>query len=305
MMAAAELKISKDQKKLILAIGLGIAAILALWWTFFGFGGRTQSKPGNVAAVPVASPRSARTQPQSQATEDASVLTPDQLTEINFQFTTPLVPDARRNVFAYYLPPAPKTPTTPTTPEPTPPPPPLLLAAISPASVYARTAEFTLDATGDKFTPEVQIVIDGREFPTRYKSPQQLSTNVPAAIIANAGPRQIIIKTSDGKLYSNTLALNVTAPPTPNYTYVGHILKTRRIGDIAILQDKGTKEILNVQRGDLLGGRFRVTSISERELMLLDTNLAIKHTLPLAKEAEAGFPQGRPTPRVVKEDDEP
>lgn len=305
-MAAAELKISKDQKKLILAIGLGIAAILALWWTFFGFGGGAQSKPGNVAAVPTASPRPTRTQPQPQAAEDTSSLTPDQLTEINFQFTTPLVPDARRNVFAYYLPPTtpPPTPTTPA-PTPPPPPPPLLLAAISPANVYARTAEFLLDATGDKFTPEVHIVIDGREFPTRYKSPQQLSANVPAAILATAGPRQIIVKTSDGELYSNTLTLSVTAPPEPNYTYVGNILKTRRIGDVAILQDKGSKEILNVQRGDVLGGRFRVTSISERELMLMDTNLAIKHTLPLGKEAEGGFPQGRPTPRVVKEDDEP
>jgi hypothetical protein len=149
------------------------------------------------------------------------------------------------------------------------------------------------------------VVIDGREMPTRYKSPQQLSATVPAATIANAGQRQIIVKTGDGKLYSNIATLSVTAPPTPNYTYVGIIGTKRHIGDTAILQDKANKELLNVQRGDVLSGRFRVTSISLRELVLVDTSLMIKHTLPLTNEGEKGaFPQGRPTPKVA-DDDEP
>jgi len=152
----------------------------------------------------------------------------------------------------------------------------------------------------------VHVVIDGRELPTRYKSPQQLSAAVSAAMIATAGQRQVNAKTSDGKLYSTSATLIVTAPPKPNYTYIGIIGKTRHIGDTALLQEKASKEILNVQRGDVLGGRFRVTSISERELVLVDTNLMIKHTLPLTNEGEKGaFPQGRPTPRVASEDDDP
>ena len=100
--------------------------------------------------------------------------------------------------------------------------------------------------------------------------------------------------------------MNVTAPPTPNYTYVGIIGKPRHIGDTALLQDKSNKEIFSVQRGDLLGGRFRVTSISDRELVVVDTNLKIKHTLALTNEGEKSrFPQGRPTPKVAAEDDEP
>ena len=42
-MAVAAVKSPNDQKKLIAAVALGVAAILALWWTFVGFGG--SSKP--------------------------------------------------------------------------------------------------------------------------------------------------------------------------------------------------------------------------------------------------------------------
>ena len=98
----------------------------------------------------------------------------------------------------------------------------------------------------------------------------------------------------------------LTPFPPPNYNYIGIIGKPRHIGDTALLQDKSNKEILGVQRGDVVGGRFRVTSISDRELVLVDTNLKIKHLIAMTNEGDKGsFPQGRPTPRVASEDDEP
>ena len=114
---------------------------------------------------------------------------------------------------------------------------------MSPANVYARTGDFTLELAGDKFTPQMRIVIDNTELPTRYLSPQQLSATVPANLIANAGSRQVMARSADGKLYSNPVTLAVNAPPTPNYTYIG-IIGTRRYVDTAILQDKGSKETL-------------------------------------------------------------
>ena len=39
--------------------------------------------------------------------------------------------------------------------------------------------------------------------------------------------------------------------------------------DTALVQDKNNKNILNVYRGDVLSGRFRVTSISDKELVLI------------------------------------
>ena len=63
--------------------------------------------------------------------------------------------------------------------------------------------------------------------------------------------------------------------------------------------------MINAYRGDVLGGRFRVTSISEKELVLVDTNLKIKHTIAMSEADKGGGPLSRPTPRVDSEDDEP
>jgi hypothetical protein len=98
--------------------------------------------------------------------------------------------------------------------------------------------------------------------------------------------------------------LNVAAPPTPNHSYIG-IIGSPRYVDIAILQDKNNRELLNVQRGDLVGGRFRITSISEKELVVTDVTLKIKHTIPFTAQGDRGGPMQRPTPRVESEDDDP
>lgn len=154
---------------------------------------------------------------------------------------------------------------------------------------------------GDKFTPAVKIIVDGRALPTRFINSQQIATTVTADLIANPGSRQIIVKNADGTLYSNTINLNITPPPAPNYTYVGLIGKPR-FNDTAVLQDKNSKDFLNVQRGDLVGGRFRVTSISDKEVVLVDTTLKIKW--PIAFSSETGSSPTRPgTRRPV--DDEP
>jgi hypothetical protein len=213
-------------------------------------------------------------------------------------------PEARRNIFVYYQPPVIKVqPSVTPTPTPTPTPP-VLLANISPSNVFARTSDFTLEVTGDKFTSQLRVVVDNAELPTRYIGPQQLSATVPAALIANAGSRQIILRSADGKLYSNNATLTVAQPPVPNYNYIGIIGTIRHI-DTAILQDKNNKDTLNVQRGDLLGGRFRVTSISEKEVVVVDNNLKIKHTLPMTVLGDRPGASSRPTPRVESEDDEP
>ncbi|MGI8898078.1 MAG: IPT/TIG domain-containing protein [Pyrinomonadaceae bacterium] len=293
-----------ERKKLIWALALGLVAILFLWWTFFGFGGsskprgnrnpQTNVTPGNRTAVNPA---------PIQRGDELKTLPLEQLRPVSYSPTLPSVAEARRNIFVYYeKPPAPVA----SAPIPTPtPPPPVLLAAVSPSNVYARTDDFTVEVTGDRFTPEVRITVDGRELPTRFVSPQQLSATVPAAMIANPGARPVIVRSPDGKLYSNETMLNVSPPPTPNYTYIG-IIGTKRRQDTAILQDKGSREILNVQRGDVLGGRFRLTSISEEELVLVDTTLKVKHTLAMTMDQNKGFsPQTRPTPKADSEDDEP
>ena len=304
-MQLSDIRNPGERNKLILAGVLGLVALVFLWWTFFGFG--NSSKP--VATRPAAQPtpagvtRATTNKGTPQTVVEFTQADLDQLRPVQIGFSTVSAPEARRNIFVYYEPV--KQVVVPSTPTPTPTPvPPVLLASIAPANVYARTADFTLEISGDKFTPQLRVVVDNSELPTRYTSPQQLSATVPAALIANPGSRQVMLRTADGKLYSNTTTLSVAAPPTPNYSYIG-IIGTQKYVDTAILQDKGNKETLNVQRGDLLGGRFRVTSISEKEVVLIDNNLKIKHALAMTMQGDRSNPMQRPTPKVDSEDDEP
>jgi len=297
-MQAVDLNNPGEKKKLIWAGLLGLVALVFLWWALIGFG--SSSKPASKpAAVATAKPNQTTKPPGGETTEDLSAIRP-----INFQHTPSNVPEAKRNIFAYYEPPAPKEKLI-DAPTPTPTPtPPVLLASVSPSNVYARTGDFTLEVSGDKFSAELRIYVDGRELGTKYRGPQQLSATMPAAMISSPGARQIMVRSPDNRIYSNSVSLNVAPPPIPNYSYVG-IIGTIHHVDTAILQDKGTKEVLNVQRGDVLGGRFRVTSISDKELVLVDTNLKIKHNLAMS-EGERGStnPLTRPTPNVDV-DDEP
>lgn len=298
----SEISNPKERKKLIGAAVLGLVAVILLWWTFFGFGGSSSNAPPRAAGTPTPS-RMVRNQTQATPAESSSDLL-DKLRPVKWDFLNPAVPEAKRNIFIYYEPPKPiEKPSIIPTPTPTPIPP-SLLANLSPAMVFARTGDFTLEIAGDKFTPQMRVMIEGNELPTRFKSPQQVSATVPASLIASPGSRQVMLRTPDGQLYSNSATLNIGAPPIPNYTYIG-IFGTPRYIDTAVLQDKSSKELLNIQRGDLVGGRFRVTSISEKELVLIDNNLKIKHTLAFSAQGDRSNPLQRPTPRIESEDDEP
>jgi len=293
-----------EKKKVLLAGGLGLVAILFLWWTFFGFGKSSSSvKRTSTNVTPSPTPATGQTQATNSASEVVAGIA--QFAEIVYPGSTPSVGEPNRNIFAYYEPPPKSDPVItplPATPTPTPP---VLLAAVNPANVYAKTADFTLEASGDKFTPDLHIFVDDRELPTKYIGPQQLATTVPASFIANPGTRDVVVRNQDGRVYSLPVKINVAAPPTPNFSYVGIVSTIPRV-DVAYLQDRSSKDILNVQRGDVVAGRFRVTSISEKEIVLVDTTLKIKHSLTMTEgDKNPTSPLNRPTPKVDAEDDEP
>ena len=305
-MQLTDIKNPDERKKLLWAIVLGLVAIVFLWWALFGFGRSSQPVRRTANNIPGPGSRPVGQNPSAPQTVDQIKKDPlEQMRPIVFPDYIPGASEAKRNIFAYYEKPTP-APSVEAVATATPTPvPPLLLAGLQPSNVFARTDDFTMDVSGDKFTPDARIFVDGRELNTHYASPQQLSAIVPASMIANPGARSVIVKSANGVLYSNALALNISAPPTPNYTYIG-IIGTRRFIDTAILQDKNSKDVLNVQRGDVLGGRFRLTSISEKEVVLVDINLKIKHPLAFSNDRDRGSsPLSRPTPRVEAEDDEP
>lgn len=282
-----------EKKKLIAAGVLGLVAILVLGYVFFGGSSKKPAPTNSRRTAGGPTPTPAGKPPVEDDLEMPQA--------IPASWSVPAVAEPNRNIFAYYEPPPPPVKVVvPPTPTPTPVPP-LTLSSLTPSSVYARTADFNLQVVGDKFTPAVNVVIDGRALPTRFINNQQLFATVPAAAIATPGQRSVMLRNNDGKLYSLPLFLSVTAPPLPNYNYIGIIGKPRA-NDIAVLQDKSNKDLINVQRGDPVGGRFRVNSISDREVVLVDTNLKIRHTIPFTAESSSGQPY---RPPVRPTDDEP
>jgi len=281
-----------ERKKIIAAAALFVVAIAVLGYVFFG----GSSKPATNSTAAKPSPTPTRIVKEQEPVDD-----PSSYREIIYKGTIPGPSEANRNIFAFYEPPPPpvKGAYVPT-PSPTPVPP-MAISSLSPSTVYARTADFSLEVTGDKFTPAIRVTVDGRELPTRFINSQQLFTTVPAALIANPGARQVMARTNDGKLYSNSITLNVTPPPLPNYNFVGVIIKPRG-NDTAVLQKKGDKELLNVYRGDVLEGRFRVNSISEREVVLVDTTLKIRHTIPFTIDTSIPLQNRPPVRRVDTEE---
>jgi hypothetical protein len=276
-MALFEGKTPAERNKMIAAIVLPVVALIFIIYMFSG-----PSKPNGVAT----SPTPARTpkRPNNQTTTangttDLGNVSPDVLTPVVWEQASYDGPDGGRNIFAFYEKPTP-TPTlavvAPPTPSPTPPPS-WVLASLAPQSVFASTGNFTMQVSGDKFGPGATVLIGGQPVPTQYKSMQQLTATVPASLISSAGQREVKVASPDGKLFSNTTLLNVMQPPAPTYTYVG--LLKRKHSNTAVLKDsKG--ELYSVHEGDIVEGRFRVASISERGVDVVDKDLNIKHTLP-------------------------
>jgi hypothetical protein len=294
-MAVVEGNNPSERNKKIAAITLGAIALISLAYMFLGSsssGPRTAAGNSNKPRAK-ASPVAPNGVPRpDEVRDELSLMRP-----IVYTQTPPAVPEAGRNIFAFYVPPPQPTPDPNATPipeeVPTPVPPTVILSDLSPVNVYAHTGDFTLDVTGDKFTPETRIYIGGAELPTRFVSPQQLSTKVPAQLISFEGGREVMVRSPDGQLYSNTATLNVMPAPLPNYTYVGVSIKPGG-NDTAIVKEKNGRDLLNVQRGDILGGRFRVTGISVKELTLTDTTLNIKHKLQLVGDSSTPNVGGQP-----------
>ena len=317
-MGLFEGKTPAERNKTIAALLLPLVALVLLLRMFFGGDSRparpatnTNTSRGGVSKV--VTNDTGQVEPADGA--DPSLAIPDKLPAVITAAYNG--PDATRNIFAF--PPVPvKTVTVPAAtevPTPTPtPPPPLTVNAVAPANVFARTGDFTLEVSGDKFTPESRLFLDGQEVQTAFKGAQQLSAQVPAALITAPGTRTVLVRTPDGALYSNTATLNVMAPPAPQFTFIGLFGDKRYARDRAVLKGNGANDLITVQRGEMLPDkRFKVVNISERAVDLEDTQLKIKHTIPFSEARGANAPAGpgaripppRPPQQADDDDDEP
>jgi hypothetical protein len=301
-MALLEGKTPTERNKLIAAAGLGVVALVALYLAFGRsfFGGSTAAKP---SASPTPTPRT--------AVSSTSPSMPS-VTEQDFVYqTTPVVysgntyaPDPGRNIFAFYEPPKPctgpgcpsPTPKPVIVPTPTPEPtPPIMLTNISPQAVYAGSRGFRLEVNGQRVPADVRIYFNGAQMPTTFINEQRAVTDIPANLIAQEGPRQIILRNPDGKLYSNPMMMNVQAPPVPQFQYVGAILRARSNNDTAIFERQGKPGNFSHRLNDVIDDRFRLVSIARSEVVLEDTQLGFRHRVALSKpQPGAGGGQGQP-----------
>lgn len=296
-----------ERKKIIAAIVLGVITICALFYTFVLSGsGKKSGNNNKQVANTNSSNRSNTSSAITKVSNPVEAPIDDRLLEpipanIYAGYDAPIT---ARNIFAIYEPPPRpinvSTPEPKISPIPSPTPYPIQVTAMNPSNVYARTGDFTLDVAGDKFTPDSKILFNGMEVPTQFQNGQRLTAQVSAQLVAGEGQRQITVRKPNGEV-SNPLMLTVQAPPVPNYTFVGLVARKRFNNDTALLQHKTTKEYVNVRLNDPLPDRFRVVSISSREVVVMDTALKLSHRLPFIDEKNAGkggapTVGGRPNP---------
>ncbi len=321
-MPLLEGKTPAERNKTIAALALGALALLFLARMFLG-GPSTPTRNTNTAGIrrTTTTTTTVSNSAQSAALEGDSIELPQ---PVDYQFIPVDASEPGRNIFAFYEPPVRKQPDAVAINIPTPvpaPPPPWTLNGVAPSNVFAQTEAFTLTLAGDKFTPQARVYVDSQEVPTTFTSAQQLAAQIPATLIGAPGTRQIVVHTPDGALYSNPVALSVAEPPKPLFTYIGLLgtvhygndkamLKLPTSGVIAVQRGNQAlqfTDVAAVQRGDIIGGRFRVTSISERSVDFMDTQLRIKHTLPYvdAHTGTSGRPYTPPPPSADDDNDEP
>jgi hypothetical protein len=94
-----------------------------------------------------------------------------------------------------------------------------------------------------------------------------------------------MVRSSDGSKYSLPVMLNVQAQPKPNFEYIGFRGRRQSNNDTATLQEanKPTAPPLDFRLNDVVGGRFRMVSISAAKVILEDTTLGFRHELPIVR----------------------
>ena len=303
-------KTPTERNKMIAAAVLGALSLFSLYFAFGGsiFSSRPTTVTVKTSPTPTPAAQTATEAPQFPT--DEQILMDWTTTPVVYNPNAFYAADAGRNIFAFYEPPPP-TPYSPTpippptpevikTPEPTPTPP-ILIGFVTPQSVYAGSKTFRLEVAGDKFTPDSQIIFNGSSLPTTYISPQQLVAEIPEVLIQGEGTRTVMV-TTPGGLYSNQMTIGVQAPPKPQFQYIGMIGRKRYNNDTAYFQEQGKKTPFGARLNDVVGGRFRLVSISSGETVFEDVSLGFKHKVQLYRPAPGQTTATQQVPSGVPDD---
>lgn len=139
-----------------------------------------------------------------------------------------------------------------------------------------------MEVSGDRFTPEAKIYIDGSPLKTNFVSAQQLTATLTEAQFAKEGQRQVVIQTTDGTANSNPLSITIMAPPRPtSLQYIGMIGRKRYNNDTAYFTETGKQTPFGARLNDVVASRFRVVDISATGVVLEDVSLGFRHRLAI------------------------
>lgn len=275
-----------------------VLGALALATLLFAFGGSIFSSGPKVVVSVSPTPKPSASVPLNPV--DSTM--PSQNVQDFDYTTTPVVysgvvsgGEPGRNIFAFYeppipcgrpggdpCPPAPVKTAVPPTPSPTPD---IFITGVNPGNVYAGSRGFRLEISGERMLPDAKVYLSQSELKTTFVNEQRVVADVPANLITVEGPRQIIIQTPDGKKYSNAGSLTVQAPPKPQFQYIGMIARKRSNNDTAYFMEQGRQTPISARLSDVVGGRFRLLSISSEETVFEDVNLGFKHKVALYRPA--------------------
>jgi hypothetical protein len=270
---------SNEKRKIILLGGLFAVLVGVLYFQFISGGNNTQGAQP-VAARGRATPAPAPT-PRPGDRKVPTISAPLDLASMTNR--TGSSDGTGRNIFIYPTPTPPPTP-KPAAPTPTPIPPPITLFSANPGSVFARSPDFNLAVFGEKIPQDGKILINGREFPTTFVNARELRARVTSDAIRSMGSLGIMVRSSsDAKLYSNQLPLNVSEPPKPPYRYIGRI--ERRNGAIVVLKAPNDEQVFNVAKDAVFGGRWKLISITPQRIVLEDTTIKVTHTIEFTGES--------------------
>ena len=274
-----------EQRKRFALVALGGLFVFVLVYQFLLSGPSRPERKATNANVPAASTQNsnssqagsgqpARPKAPEQAEEAVAILMQD-LTPLDLSFTqasaSAEVDKERGSIFGYWI----KPPDPPPIP---PPPPPIQLTGVNPAGAVAGTPrKVTLTIFGNKMPEDAQVYFEGNPKASRRAGENQLAIDLEPGEYAYARNIGIEVKgkSDPAKMNSNIITFNVQAAPEPQFRYIG------RLGDQGIFDLPATKEVKRLTRGELIGGQWRIDSITDQAVELTHTQYEIKRRVPM------------------------
>jgi hypothetical protein len=266
---------NKEARKRLMLGALLLLLVVVVYFQFFSGGDAQKSTSAAPSANAKATPSPT---PQRQTSGTPAPIISEPLDLASIQGGSHSSGGAGRNIFIYPTP-TPPPPPPPPTPVITPTPWPVPVSSLNPGGVIARTAGFTLTVFGQKIPQDAQGFVNGSAYPTTFVSDTQVRINVPAEAIRMQGSLNVMVRSqSDPKLISNSIPLNVAAPPEPPYKYIG-LITLKNVPTAVLVSQGNDDDVYNVRKGGVVGGKWKIVNITPQKVEIEDTSIKVSHVI--------------------------